>query len=76
MNEIVIIPEVIKQFQDEWVAFEVYEEDIRKHPYKGRLLAHSKNRDEVWEVVHKLNPQDCLVEFTGEIPPKGMKFIL
>jgi len=72
----VIIPEALKQFQDEWVGFEVYQRDKRNRAYKGRLIAHSKYRDEVWEAVNQLKLQDCFVRFVGEAPPKGMQVII
>ena len=75
-NDIVIIPEAIKQFQDEWVGFEVFEVDERNRAYKGRLITHSTKRKEVWAAVNKLNPPHAFVRFTGDIPPKGMKVVI
>gem|GEM_PF-6236526 len=46
------IPEVEKQYQDEWLLFEVYEVDKQGRPIKGKLLAHSPSLtalDEYWE---------------------------
>jgi len=76
MNGTVIIPEALKQFQDEWVGFEVLEVDERNRAYKGRLIAHSPKREKVWAAVNKLNPPHAFVRFTGDIPPKGMKVLI
>ncbi|MFQ6042427.1 MAG: hypothetical protein ACE5PV_16345 [Candidatus Poribacteria bacterium] len=75
-NDTVIIPEAIKQFDEEWVAFEVYDRDERNRAYKGRLITHSPNRREVWLTVNKLKLQDCFVCFVGEAPPKGMEVVI
>lgn len=75
-SEIVVIPETIKQFSGEWVAFEVLEVDDQNRAYKGRLIAHNPNRDEVWNMLRKLRPYHGYVVFAGEVPPKGLHFIL
>jgi len=39
------IPQLEKQYPDEWLLFEVYEVDKLNRPTKGKLLAHSPS----WE---------------------------
>lgn len=75
-SKIMVIPEAMMQFPNEWVAFEVLEMDNLNRAYKGRLISHSPNRDEVWNVLRKSRPYHGYVVFAGEIPPKGLHFIL
>jgi hypothetical protein len=75
-SEIIIIPETIIQFHNEWVAFEVLEVDNQNRAYKGRLIAHGPNRNEVWSLLQKSRPHHGYVVFSGEVPPKGLHFIL
>ena len=72
------VPELEKQYPDEWLLFEVYEVDKQGHPIKGKLLAHSPSRaalDEYWDK----KVQRChhsYVVYTGEKPRKGMAVVL
>lgn len=70
------IPEIQKQYQDEWLLFEVYETDSLNRPTKGRLLAHSPSRaalDEYWD---KLEVKLAYVTYTGQRPRKGLEVVL
>jgi len=76
--EILDIPQVEKQYQDEWLLFEVYETDELNRPVKGKLLAHSPSRaalDEYWEKKIQRCHHSYVV-YTGEKPKKGMAVVL
>ena len=76
MPEAVDIEETVKQYKDEWLLFEVLETDDLDRPVKGRLLCHSKSRDEIHEVAMKERPKDALIEFTGDPIPPDMVVVL
>ena len=70
--------EIEKQYQDEWLLFEVYEVDKQGRPIKGKLLAHSPSRaalDEYWEKKIQRCHHSYVV-YTGEKPKKGMAVVL
>ena len=72
MEEIVNIAEVEKQFQDEWLLFDVTETDEVDRPVKGKLMCHSKSRDEIHEVLMAYHDQQkhFYIDFAGDpIPP-------
>jgi len=74
--EVVDILEIEKQYEDEWLLFEVYEVDEMNRPIKGRLLAHSPSRaalDEYWDKIEVKLPY---VTYTGQRPRKGMVSVL
>jgi len=43
--------EMMARYSDEWIFFEVVEDDRYEQPYKGRLIAHSPDRDEIHRIV-------------------------
>ena len=70
------IPKIEKQYQDEWLLFEVYEADKQGRPIKGKLLAHSPSRAAVYEFLRKIQCDNFYVTYTGERPRKGMAVVL
>jgi hypothetical protein len=70
------IPQVEKQYPDEWLLFEVYEIDELNRPAKGKLLAHSPSHAAVYEFLHKIGCPHWYVTYTGERPKKGMAVVL
>ncbi len=75
-NELVSIPDTEPQFPNEWLAFEVVEQDEKGLPLRGRLLAHSPDRDVVDAALLKARPRGSYVVWTGERPPKGRAYVL
>lgn len=66
------IEEIKGKYKDEWVLVEVIEEDELNRPTKARLIAHSKNRDDIYEELeHIENKKHVATFYTGRIPEKG-----
>lgn len=78
MESTQFIAEVEKQFPDEWLLFEVSELDEQKQPVRGKLLGHSKSRQEIHEVVmQKRSPNHLLcLRFAGDPVPPDMVAVL
>ncbi len=72
------IEEEVGRHKDEWLLFEVTGADDGDGSGKGRLLCHSKSRDEIHEVaMRERKPGVCLkTVFTGPAIPPEMEFIL
>ena len=68
MLDILAIDEEIGKHKDEWLLFEVVETDGNDRPVRGRLLACSKSRDEIHEVVMKHRGSDLQTVYTGDLP--------
>lgn len=66
------ISEVKKKYKDEWVLAEVLEQDKLNQPTKVKVIAHSSDRDKVYEKIAKL-PKGFRVTtfYTGKIPKHG-----
>jgi len=80
MEESLNIAEVEKKFKDkrEWLLFEVLETDEVNRPIKGRLLCHSKSREEIHKVIMEkrtAHSHFCL-KFTGDPVPPDMVVVL
>lgn len=65
------IEEIKKKFKNEWVLVEVLEEDELGRTIQGRVLAHSKNRDETYAALKNAKGKYVLHFYTGEIPKEG-----
>ena len=70
MSGILSIKELTQEFKDEWVLIEVIEEDEIDQPKKVKVIAVSKNRDEIYEKQKEIKG-DIAILYTGEIPQKG-----
>lgn len=62
------LKEIRKRYQDQWVLVDVTAEDELNQPTAGRVLAHDRDRKQVYERLGAIAPRDPLVFFTGEIP--------
>jgi hypothetical protein len=70
MPEVLDITEESKGYEDEWLLFEVTEVTDDDLPVKGRLLCHSKSRDEIHEVAMRNLGKDLMTTFAGDpVPP-------
>jgi hypothetical protein len=61
---------------DEWLLFEVTETTSDDVPLKGRLLCHSRSRDEVHEVAMQNLGKDLLTSFAGDPVPADLYVVL
>lgn len=65
------IEEIKGKYKDEWVLVEVLAEDEIGEPTEVELIAHSKSRDEIYEVLKETKTRYTYQFYTGEIPKKG-----
>lgn len=68
MNEEMTIAEIESQFESEWVLIQDPRTDEGLNVLAGRVLYHSKDRDEVYRKAVSLRPKRSAVLYTGEIP--------
>jgi len=80
MADVVDIAEESKKYEDEWVLFEVTEVNEVDLPIKGRLLCHSKSRDEIHETAMKVRDSTSELGlrtfFTGDPVPADTYVVL
>jgi hypothetical protein len=68
MDEVMTIAEIEEQFDSEWVLVGDPEVDEQFHVIRGRVLWHSKDRDEVYRKMVELRPTSSATLCTGKIP--------
>jgi len=68
MNEQMTIEEIESQFASEWVLIEDPRTDEGLNVLGGKVLCHSKDRDEVYRKAVALRPKRSAVIYTGQIP--------
>jgi hypothetical protein len=60
--------EIVEQFRDEWVLIDVKGVDENFNLQEGDVIAHSKNKEEIYRRLLEMRPRNCSIEFTGRIP--------
>lgn len=73
--DILTFAEIKDRFDSEWVLLQDPELTQKMEIIRGKVLFHSKSRDEVSRKALELMPKHSAVFFTGEIP-KGTAVIL
>lgn len=68
MEKEMTIKEIKSQFDSEWVLIGEPKTDDALNILSGKILHHSKDRDEVYRKAVSLRPKRSAVIFTGEIP--------
>lgn len=67
MDEILTLAEIEKRFDSEWVLIEDPEYDENEEIVRGRVIFHSKDRDEVYRKDRELQPRSAAYLYTGEM---------
>jgi hypothetical protein len=68
MNEVLTLAEIEARFQSEWVLVEDPETDESLQVKSGKVLWHSKDRDEVYRKALELRPKRSAFLYTGSVP--------
>lgn len=62
------ISEIESEFDSEWVLVDEPETNEQLEVLKGKVIHHSRDRDEVYRKAVSLRPKRCAILYTGEIP--------
>lgn len=66
------IGQIRRRYRREWLLIAIDEMDkATTTPLRGRLLAHSKDRDEVYDRLLRTRARLPLVTYSEDRPPKG-----
>lgn len=68
MNDVMSIMEIQTQFKSEWVLLEDPATSENLEVNGGRVLWHSKDRDEVYRKARDLRPKHSAILYTGAMP--------
>lgn len=75
MSDVLTRAEIEAQFPGEWVLVGDPQTDYALETQSGKVLCHSKDRDEVYRQAIALRPKHCAVLYTGTTP-EDMEFLL
>lgn len=62
------VEEIRAQFEGEWVLLEDPQTDDALEVVRGKVLHHSKDRDEVYREAVARRPQRSAILYTGQMP--------
>jgi hypothetical protein len=68
MDEVLTLAEIEARYDGEWVLIGDPEYDEQSRVVRGRVLSHSRNRDDLDRVDAELRPQSAAYLYLGEIP--------
>jgi hypothetical protein len=68
MGEILTLAEIYSRFDAEWVLLDEPQTAENLDVLAGKVLFHSKDRDEVYRKAIELRPKRCAFLFTGSMP--------
>ena len=75
MDQVMSRGDIEARFESEWVLLQVPETAENLEVLGGKVLWHSKERDEVYRKAIELRPEHSAVLFTGGLP-EGMEAVL
>lgn len=68
MNKVLTISDIKAKYNSEWILVEDPEIDESMNIKKGKVIAHSKDRDVVYRKAVNLRPKRFATLYTGTIP--------
>ena len=55
-------------FREEWVLIQVHQVDGDYRVVEGEVLAHSKDKEDIYRAVLEIRPKEFSIEYTGQFP--------
>ena len=68
MDEMMTFEEMKKRFDSEWILVKDPEVDEHFQVVRGKVVAHSKDRDEVYRTLADLRLKSSATLYTGTMP--------
>jgi hypothetical protein len=68
MSDVMSLTEIQNRFESEWVLLEDPETTESLEVKSGKVLWHSKDRDEVYRKARELRPRHSAILYTGRLP--------
>ena len=75
MSEIMTFEQIRQNYDGEWVLIAYSETDEELRVVKGKVIAHSANKDDIYRALEKAVEQPLAIEYMGQIP-EDLAFIL
>ena len=62
------IAKLKRRYPKEWLLLTNVVADELTRPVKGKLVAHSKNRDDIYDRLARIRAKSVSIEYTGKVP--------
>ena len=60
--------DIKKNFKNQWVLIEVEKVDESFNLLSGEVLAHTNDKDEIYQKLLQIKPKEFSIEYTGDVP--------
>ncbi len=75
MSEIMTFEEIEQNYDGQWVLIAYTETDEDLKVVKGKVIAHSANKEDVYQALAEAGEQPLAIEYMGSVP-EDLAFIL
>ena len=75
MSAIMTFEEIQQHYDGEWVLISYTETDENLQLIKGEVIAHSPNKEEIYQALESAKDQPLAIEYMGQVP-EDIAFIL
>ena len=75
MSEIMTFEEIKHHYDGQWVLIAYSETDEDLKVVKGQVIAHSANKEEIYQALESAGEQPMAIEYMGQVP-EDLAFIL
>ena len=75
MSEILTFEEIKLRYDGQWVLIAYTETDEELQVIKGKVVAHSDNKEDIYQALESAGEQPLAIEYMGQVP-EDIAFIL
>ncbi len=75
MSAIMTFEQIQQNYDGEWVLIAYSETDKNLQVVKGEVLAHSVNKEEIYQALESAQDRPLAIEYMGQVP-EDIAFIL
>ena len=75
MSEIMTFEEIKENYDGQWVLIAYSETDEDLQVVKGKVIAHSVNKEDIYQALESATEQPLAIEYMGQVP-EDLAFIL
>jgi hypothetical protein len=75
MSLIMTFEEIQRNYDGEWVLIAYTETDENLQVIKGEVIAHSNNKEEIYQALESAQDRPLAIEYMGQVP-EDIAFIL
>ena len=75
MSKIMTFEEIRQNYDGQWVLIAYSETDEELKVVKGKVIAHSANKEDIYQALEKAIEQPLAIEYMGRVP-EDLAFIL